>query len=150
MIDIMVCRLQRPRCAGLSHHLIRSLDNQGATGSQTSGQRPRLAVRWSDLSVSDWEAELHAPGNGAAAVSTVVRRHLPKRLAASLVGGVVDPQKPCGSLTKGEAAKLTERLAAYQLPVSGHQGCALSCGWQAAATNTGLTSVLKSPEPITA
>eukprot|EP00892_Ulva_mutabilis_P002992 jgi/Ulvmu1/12694/UM094_0053.1 len=111
-----------PAVLDLSHHLIRSLDNQGATGSQTSGQRPRLAVRWSDLSVSDWEAELHAPGNGAAAVSTVVRRHLPKRLAASLVGGVVDPQKPCGSLTKGEAAKLTERLAAYQLPVSGHQG----------------------------
>lgn len=109
-----------PAVLDLSHHVVRSLDGQ------TPGQPPRLAVRWSSLTVEDWAAELRAPGNSGAGVGGVVRRHLPNRLAASLVAAVVDPQTPCGSLSKGEASKLTEQLAAYNLPVSGHQGCA-SC-----------------------
>lgn len=110
-----------PAVLDLSHHVVRSLD--GGSG----GAAPRLAVRWSALGVDDWAGELRAPGNGGAAVGSVVRRHLPNRLAASLVSGVVDPAKPCGSLTKGESAQLTQRLAAYNLPVSGHQGCEPCC-----------------------
>lgn len=109
-----------PAVLDLSHHVVRSLDAPGASPSPP----PRLAVRWSDLSVDDWAAELRAPGNGGAAVATVVRRRLPRRLAASLLDGVVDPSQPCGSLSKREAAQLSERLGAFNLPVSGHQGYA--------------------------
>lgn len=107
-----------PAVLDLSHHIVRSLDGE------TPGKPPRLAVRWSELTVDDWAAELRAPSNGGVAVGSVVRRHLPNRLAVSLLEGVVDSCKPCGSLSKGEAAQVTERLAAYNLPVSGHQGCA--------------------------
>lgn len=79
-----------------------------------------VRVRWSALDAADWTREL---GAARGQVTTAVARHLPQRLADTLVreAGVLDG-RTCVQLRRDERAALLERLTAYALPWSGDEG----------------------------
>ncbi len=81
-----------------------------------------IRVAWSRLTAGDWESRLMARDR---AVTAVIAGELPERLASALVA---DAQIPDGrrtsSLTRAERVRLVERLTAYDLPWTGHEGYA--------------------------
>lgn len=78
-----------------------------------------IAVSWDGATADVWDERLRASGTVAAAV----RRHLPQRLADALVAeSDVDPNTSLAQLRKANRARLVAVLAAYRLPVTGHEG----------------------------
>jgi predicted Rossmann fold flavoprotein len=99
-----------PAVLNVSHLAVRSED----------GARQPILVQWTELDDAGWETALRAP---AGTVGSVVRRHLPDRLADQLVAEAgVDPQRPLAQLRRDERAKLVEALARYPLPWTGDEG----------------------------
>jgi len=82
-----------------------------------------LRVRWGGDDAGDWDAILRQGGRGT--VSSVVRRHLPARLAALLVERAgVAPSKKTSELTRPARRSLVETLERFRLPVAGSEGYA--------------------------
>jgi predicted Rossmann fold flavoprotein len=85
------------------------------------GERQRIEVRWTALDAGDWE-RLLSEGGGATAGS-LVRRHLPDRLAEAMLGAAgVEAQRPLSQLRRTERKRLIETLTAYPLPWTGDEG----------------------------
>ncbi len=86
-------------------------------------QRPgaRIEAAWSDLDAADWES---AFANGRARQAlTLVREHLPTRLADALVAEAGIPSdRRCAELRKHERRALIDALTAYPLPHTGDEG----------------------------
>ncbi|MBE2185157.1 MAG: aminoacetone oxidase family FAD-binding enzyme [Rhodothermales bacterium] len=78
-----------------------------------------VAVAWDGAPADVWDERLRAAGTVLAAV----RRHLPQRLADALVAeSGVAPGTSLAQLRKADRARLVALLAAYRLPVTGHEG----------------------------
>ncbi len=86
-------------------------------------QRPgaRIEAAWSDLDASDWEIAF-TEGRARHAL-TLVREHLPTRLADALVAEAgVPSDRRCAELRKHERRALIDALTAYALPHTGDEG----------------------------
>jgi len=84
-------------------------------------RRQPIYARWTELDAAAWEAVLL--GRGPGAVGSLVRRHLPQRLADRLLDEAgVDPERTRSQLRREERARLVEVLARYPLPWTGDEG----------------------------
>lgn len=82
-----------------------------------------LRVQWGGSEVGDWDAVLRQGGSGI--VVSVVRRHLPGRLATLLVGRAgIDSSARISDLKREARRRLTDELGRFYLPVVGSEGYA--------------------------
>jgi hypothetical protein len=92
-----------------------------AVRSRLEGQPRQILVQWTDLNADAWDALLREGGAGQ--VGTLVRRHLPVRLADVLLEEAgVDPQRTLAELRKEERSNVVTTLARYPLPWTGDEG----------------------------
>lgn len=83
----------------------------------------RLLVRWTAHDDAAWDAILRA--DGARQVTTVLRGHLPERLALQLLGRAgVEPTRTIAQLRREERRALIDALVRTVLPWSGDEGYA--------------------------
>ena len=81
----------------------------------------RLTVRWTRLDEAGWEAALKPKGTRT--LAGALRRELPDRLAAALLGQAgVPPARPLAQLSREERLRLIEVLVRGELPWSGDEG----------------------------
>lgn len=86
-----------------------------------AGAVPAILARWGGLTRGDWEREFSAGGRGQ--LVTVIRRHLPERLALALLeDSSVPPDRPLAQLRREEREAVLDALTALPLPVSGDEG----------------------------
>jgi predicted Rossmann fold flavoprotein len=102
-----------PSVLNVSHLAVRS--------RMTGGPRQPVRVQWAELDGAAWERALVERTGGT--VLSLVRRHLPTRLADTLMAEAgVDPGRTLAQLRREERAKLVELLARYPLPWTGDEG----------------------------
>lgn len=102
-----------PAVLNISHVAVRSQLN--------GGPRQPIVARWGPLDRSAWEAELGA--GGTAAVRTVIRRHLPSRLADALADEAgVPSDRTLAQIRREERQELLRALTAFTLPWTGDEG----------------------------
>lgn len=81
---------------------------------------PALRVQWTSLDRDGWTGEL---GTGSAQLSTILRRHLPERLAAMLLTEAeVDPRRELAQLRRQERERLIASLVAWPLRSTSDEG----------------------------
>ncbi|MGQ0722082.1 MAG: NAD(P)/FAD-dependent oxidoreductase, partial [Candidatus Eiseniibacteriota bacterium] len=84
------------------------------------GDCVRLRVRWGGAGI-DWDRLLRAGGRQT--VGTVVRAHLPRRLAAALIERAgSDAEQSLSELPRGSRRRLVEVLTSDRLEVTGNEG----------------------------
>ncbi|HSK18350.1 MAG TPA: aminoacetone oxidase family FAD-binding enzyme [Longimicrobiales bacterium] len=92
-----------------------------AVRSRLAGQPRQILVQWTELNADAWDALLREGGAGQ--IGTLVRRHLPVRLADVLINEAgVDSQRTLAELRKEERSSLVTTLARYPLPWTGDEG----------------------------
>jgi predicted Rossmann fold flavoprotein len=102
-----------PTVLNVSHLAVRS--------AGAGEQRQPVLVQWTPLDARAWEALLLEPGPGT--VGSLARRHLPHRLADTLLEECwVDAERTRSQLRRDERARLVEALARYPLPWTGDEG----------------------------
>jgi predicted Rossmann fold flavoprotein len=102
-----------PAVLNISHHAVRS--------RSVGGRLQPILVQWTPLDADAWDAQLREGGAGQ--VGTLVRRHVPTRLADVLLTEAhVDPQRTLAELRREERARLVTMLARYPLPWTGDEG----------------------------
>ncbi|MGH7554501.1 MAG: aminoacetone oxidase family FAD-binding enzyme, partial [Longimicrobiales bacterium] len=102
-----------PAVLDLSHLAVRS--------RRKGPERQSIFVQWTGQDASAWDHTLREGGAGS--VGALVRRHLPARLADTLVAeAAVEPQRSLAELRRDERARLVEILARYPLPWTGDEG----------------------------
>ena len=80
-----------------------------------------MRVRWTDLDAQAWDAELRQPGAGP--VASVLRAHLPTRLADALLAEADVPMdRTRAELRRDERKRLVRALTAFELPWTGDEG----------------------------
>lgn len=108
-----------PAVLDLSHHVVRALGVPEAA-------RPQLIVNWTDENWDAWEERLSSPSSARHKVHSVVKRHVPARLAAALcLEADVGSDLNCANLAKSQKHALLKALTQFALPYSGHQGYAI-------------------------
>jgi predicted Rossmann fold flavoprotein len=102
-----------PAVLNISHHAVRS---------RLSGRRSQpILVQWTAHDVDAWEDMLRQ--QGTALIGTLLRRHLPTRLADMLLAECdVDPQRTLAELRRTDRTRLVTSLARYALPWTGDEG----------------------------
>ena len=86
-----------------------------------AGAPPAILAQWGNLARGDWEREFDA--GGRTHLATVVRRHLPERLALALLAEAgVPSDRPLAQLRREEREAVLTALTALPLPVSGSEG----------------------------
>ncbi len=99
-----------PSVLDLSHVAVRSTRRADAA----------IRVSWSAHAAADWERDLAGPD---VQVVSVVARQLPDRLAAFLVADAgIPPGRRTSALRREERIRLIDRLTAWELPWTGHEG----------------------------
>jgi predicted Rossmann fold flavoprotein len=100
-----------------------------------------IRVSWSPLSAEEWERKLMSQDRSVVAV---VSQEVPERLAAALVAdaGIPDARRT-SSLRRPERIALVERLTAFLLPWTGHEGYA-----KAEVTGGGVALDAVDPETL--
>lgn len=84
------------------------------------GQRPVIRAQWCEGTAADWNVDLTAP---AAAVSSILARRIPARLADHLMAAAGVPgDRRTSNLTRTERLALIDALTAFTLPWSGNEG----------------------------
>jgi predicted Rossmann fold flavoprotein len=102
-----------PAALNVSHVLARS--------HRDGPRRARLAVQWTPLGVSEWEAALRPQATRT--VASVLRGELPDRLAAVLLARTnVDASRTLAELRRDERVRLIETLVRGELPWTGDEG----------------------------
>ena len=92
-----------------------------AVRSRLAGQPRQILVQWTELNADAWDALLREGGAGQ--IGTLVRRHLPVRLADVLIDEAgVDAQRTLAELRREERSSLVTVLARYPLPWTGDEG----------------------------
>jgi predicted Rossmann fold flavoprotein len=100
-----------PAVLDVSHVAVRSTPEDPA----------QLVVRWTPLGEREWGDALKP--DGARALSSALRAHLPERLAHALAGDVgVDAAQPLSQLRRDDRVRLIDALVRGVLPWSGHEG----------------------------
>ena len=91
------------------------------TLARQAGEPQPVRVRWTDLDAQAWDAELRQPGTGT--VASVLRAHLPTRLADALMAEANVPiDRTRAELRKEERKQLIRVLTAFELPWTGDEG----------------------------
>ena len=103
-----------PSVLDLSHHAVRALEGGGA--------RPLLLVNWTADSAADWDARLSCKSAAAKPVVSVLRAHLPARLAHALCAEADLLTSNCSEIRKPARVALLDSLTRFKLPYDGHQG----------------------------
>ena len=86
-----------------------------------AGARQPVLVQWSALDAPAWERLLVERGSGL--VATLLRQHLPTRLADTLLEEArVPAERTLAQLRRDERERLVEMLARYPLPWTGDEG----------------------------
>lgn len=86
-----------------------------------SGRRPPIVAQWGAHGREEWEGEISA--GGRAHLATILRRHLPERLALALLEEAgVPADRPMAQLRRDEREALLTVLTALPLPVTGDEG----------------------------
>jgi predicted Rossmann fold flavoprotein len=86
-----------------------------------AGAPPAIVAQWGGLERGDWEREFNA--GGRVHLVTVMRRHLPERLALALLEDAgVPADRPLAQLRREEREGVLTALTAFPLPVSGSEG----------------------------
>ncbi len=99
-----------PMVLDLSRHL-----------TQPGAADARLVAHWAAHEVDDWSQRLAYAGSGS--VLSIVRRHLPRRLAAHLVGlSGVDGAQRAAELPRARRQRLVDVLQQLQLPTGESEG----------------------------
>jgi predicted Rossmann fold flavoprotein len=99
-----------PAVLNISHLAVRSPE----------GNRQPILAQWTTLNGEEWDLALRGP---AGTVASVIRRHLPDRLADQLIQEAeVDPHRKLGQLRREDRYRLNELLARYPLPWTGDEG----------------------------
>lgn len=90
--------------------------------SRISDSAPQpIHAQWTEMDAAGWERELLGAAGGT--VLSLLRRHLPARLAETLVEeSGVDPARDLAQLRREERSRLVEVLARYPLPWNGDEG----------------------------
>lgn len=102
-----------PAVLNIAHLAVRS--------GRDGGERQRILAQWSGEDAAVWEARLQTPDGGQ--VATVLRRHLPHRLADTLLSEAgVPADRAVAQLRRAERMGLVELLARYPLPWTGDEG----------------------------
>lgn len=102
-----------PTVLNVSHLAVRSADEPA--------RRQPIHAQWTTLDADAWEALLLEAGPGT--IGSLVRRHLPQRLADTLLDECgVDPERTRSQLRRDERSRLVEALARYPLPWTGDEG----------------------------
>ena len=102
-----------PAVLNISHLAVRS--------RMRGGPPQEIFVRWSALGAAEWEAQFSARGTGT--VANVVRRHLPDRLADTLVREAgLDQTRTLAQLRREERQRLITALTHHPLPWTGDEG----------------------------
>jgi hypothetical protein len=101
-----------PAVLDLSHLAVRS---------RLSGKkRQELHVQWTDLGPDDWDRLLR---DGRGGIPALLRRHLPERLADTLLAeSGVPPARRLQELPRAERIRLVEILTRYRLPWTSDEG----------------------------
>lgn len=102
-----------PSVLNVSHLAVRS--------RLAGGPRQPVLVQWAEPDADAWERTLleRAPGS----VISVLRRHLPARLADAIAAEAgVEPGRTLAQLRREERTRLVELLARYPLPWTGDEG----------------------------
>ncbi len=101
-----------PAILDISHHAVRA---------RIAGRPQPILVQWSAQDGAAWDAMLRAAGGSS--IGTLIRRHLPTRLADALVREArVDGDRPLAGLRRDERLLLVTMLARYPLPWTGDEG----------------------------
>jgi len=102
-----------PAVLDISHLAVRS--------RMRGGPPQEIFVRWCALGPADWEALFAARGTGT--VANAVRRHLPDRLADTLLREAgVDQARTLAQLLREERRRLITALTHHPLPWTGDEG----------------------------
>ncbi len=84
------------------------------------GRQPIL-VQWTEQDLESWDALLREASVGT--VTSLLRRHLPARLADTLIDEAeIEPERALAELRREERARLVAVLARYPLPWTGDEG----------------------------
>ena len=112
----------------LSHHAVRKLESG-------SPEQFSMHVAWSRIDRSEWFKLLTDPTNSSQRIAKVIQKGLgprphekglPERLIKALCAELdIWADVPCGSLPKRQRERLLDALVHFELPISGHLGCAL-------------------------
>ena len=101
-----------PAVLDISHLAVRS--------RMSGGERQPILVQWTDRDAAGWESLFREKGGRA---GTLLRRHLPDRLARALLAETgVEPERSLSHLRREERRRLVEVLVRYPLPWSGDEG----------------------------
>jgi predicted Rossmann fold flavoprotein len=92
-----------------------------AVRSRLAGSPPQpLLVQWTEMDSGAWDQALR---EGSGMVVSLLRRHLPDRLADALLEEAgTDPSRPLHQLRRDERVRLVELLARAPLPWTGDEG----------------------------
>ncbi|HET9293275.1 MAG TPA: aminoacetone oxidase family FAD-binding enzyme [Gemmatimonadales bacterium] len=126
---------------GFSGPVVLNISHIAVRSRMQGGPRQPILVRWSPLERADWDAELGSPSTTA--VRTVIRRHLPSRLADALADEAgLPPDRTLAQLRREERQDLVRILTAFTLPWAGDEGYR-----KAEVTGGGVT--LDEVDPVT-
>jgi predicted Rossmann fold flavoprotein len=105
---------------GYSGPSVLDISHVAVRGSAGDGDVPALRVQWSDLDADAWRPVLSSV---TGFVSTTIGRAVPQRLALQLLEEAGVPEDRRGpDLRRDERERLIDRLTAYVLPWTGHEG----------------------------
>jgi predicted Rossmann fold flavoprotein len=100
-----------PAILNISHVPVRS--------TFVGGPRPVVSAQWTRFDRAGWDDELRG---GLGPVVGVLRKHIPERLASTLLDELALSHARVGQLKREERQRLVDALTAYPLPWSGHEG----------------------------
>jgi hypothetical protein len=100
-----------PAVLNVSHAPVRS--------TFVGGPRPTVSVQWTRFDQGGWDDELRS---GLGSPVAVLRRHIPERLALTLVEEMGLRDARLGQLKREDRLRLVAALTDYPLPWSGHEG----------------------------
>jgi predicted flavoprotein YhiN len=103
----------------LSHHAVRVLD------AQCDPSAVSYTINWTRDDRATWHERLTLKASASRKVLSVVKEHVPARLAAALCDEAhLREDIRCAQLSKKDREALLTALVQYRLPVTGHSGCA--------------------------
>lgn len=114
-----------PAILDLSHHFVRSTQEFLKAPVGKPEDKPKLLINWTNKTQEEWFNAFRDRENKAVNAVTMIKKEVPSRLATNLYEGAVAHglQKKCANVSRKEATRLAQALSAYEVSVTGHQGC---------------------------
>ncbi|HEX9118191.1 MAG TPA: aminoacetone oxidase family FAD-binding enzyme [Anaerolineae bacterium] len=104
---------------GYSGPAVLNIAHIAVRATYVGGPRPPIWVQWGALDAEGWEAELR---RGRGSILSLLRGHLPERLALQLLAETGLAGVDLSQLSRENRGRLVEALAHYPLPWQGHEG----------------------------